>query len=163
MAQRIIQGTVISDKMDKTVVVLVQHRKKHRLYHKVLSLTTHFKAHDEENTCRLGDVVRIVESRPLSKEKRWRVIEVLRQGDVADVAPESIGREIEESIATGSAGGEPADTPAAEMEASALVATAAEEEANAEDPVPAAEEPAPKRRTRARKPAADAADVDEAQ
>ncbi len=93
--QRVIQGTVVSDKMDKTVVVSIERRKKHRLYHKVVSLTQRYKAHDETNQCRLGDMVRIEECRPLSKEKRWRVIEVLTRGDVADVAPSSIGREEE--------------------------------------------------------------------
>ena len=93
--QRIIQGTVVSDKMDKTIVVTVVRRKKHRLYHKVLSLTSRYKAHDEQNACRLGDLVRIQECRPMSKDKRWRVVEILTRGDVADVAPETIGRDIE--------------------------------------------------------------------
>ena len=93
--QRIIQGTVVSDKMDKTIVVTVVRRKKHRLYHKVMSLTSRYKAHDELNACKLGDTVRIEECRPMSKDKRWRVVEILTRGDVADVAPESIGRDIE--------------------------------------------------------------------
>jgi small subunit ribosomal protein S17 len=93
--QRVIQGVVVSDKMDKTVVVSVERRKKHRLYHKVMSLTQRYKAHDEANGCKLGDVVRIQECRPMSKEKRWRVIEVLTRGDVADIQPAAIGREIE--------------------------------------------------------------------
>ena len=93
--QRVIQGTVVSDKMDKTIVVAVERRKKHRLYHKVVTFTRRYKAHDEGNACRLGDVVRIVESPPISKDKRWRVIDVLSKGDVAEVAPETIGREIE--------------------------------------------------------------------
>jgi small subunit ribosomal protein S17 len=93
--QRVIQGTVVSDKMNKTVVVSVERRKKHRLYHKVVSFTNRYKAHDETNACHLGDMVRIEECRPMSKEKRWRVIEVLTRGDVADVAPSSIGREEE--------------------------------------------------------------------
>ncbi|MCC6382338.1 MAG: 30S ribosomal protein S17 [Dehalococcoidia bacterium] len=93
--QRIIQGTVVSDKMDKTVVVRVERRKKHRLYHKVMSLTQRYKAHDENNDCRLGDVVRIAESRPVSRDKRWRVVEILTRGDVAEIAPETIGREVE--------------------------------------------------------------------
>jgi small subunit ribosomal protein S17 len=95
--QRIIQGTVVSDKMDKTIVVAVERRKKHRLYHKVMSLTQRFKAHDEENACHLGDVVRISESRPISRDKRWRVIEIISRGDVAEVAPQTIGRDIEET------------------------------------------------------------------
>ena len=93
--QRVILGTVVSDKMDKTVVVSVARRKKHRLYHKVVSFTNRYKAHDEENQCRLGDRVRIEECRPISREKRWRVIEVLTRGDVADVAPSTIGRDVE--------------------------------------------------------------------
>jgi len=95
--QRVIQGTVVSNKMEKTVVVTVERRKKHRLYHKVMSVTQRYKAHDEANTCQLGDLVRIVECRPISKEKRWRVIEVLTRGDVADIAPETIGRDIEKT------------------------------------------------------------------
>ena len=95
--QRVIQGTVVSDKMDKTIVVTVQRRKKHRLYHKVMTLTQRYKAHDETNACHLGDIVRIEECRPMSREKRWRVIEVLTRGDVAEIAPESIGRDIEET------------------------------------------------------------------
>ena len=93
--QRVIQGTVVSDKMQKTIVVSVERKKKHRLYHKVMGVTERYKAHDETNECKLGDVVRIQECRPLSKDKRWRVVEVLTKGDVAEIAPESIGRDIE--------------------------------------------------------------------
>ncbi len=93
--QRVIQGTVVSDKMQKTVVVSVERKKKHRLYHKVVTVTERFKAHDNDDSCKLGDVVRIEESRPMSKDKRWRVIEILTRGDVADVAPSTIGRELE--------------------------------------------------------------------
>jgi small subunit ribosomal protein S17 len=95
--QRVIQGTVVSDKMQKTVVVEVERRKKHRLYHKVVTFTSRYKAHDDGGACHLGDVVRIEECRPISKDKRWRVVEVLTRGDVADVAPSTIGREIEET------------------------------------------------------------------
>jgi small subunit ribosomal protein S17 len=93
--QRVLQGTVVSNKMQKTVVVAVERKKTHRLYHKVVTVTGRYKAHDETNECRLGDLVRIQESRPLSKEKRWRVIEIVTRGDVAEVAPETIGRDIE--------------------------------------------------------------------
>jgi small subunit ribosomal protein S17 len=93
--QRVIQGTVVSDKMQKTVVVSVERKKKHRLYHKVVTVTERYKAHDDNDSCKLGDLVRIEECRPMSKDKRWRVIEVLTRGDVADVAPETIGRDIE--------------------------------------------------------------------
>jgi small subunit ribosomal protein S17 len=93
--QRVIQGTVVSDKMQKTVVVSVERKKKHRLYHKVVTVTERYKAHDDKDSCKLGDIVRIEECRPMSKDKRWRVIEILTRGDVADVAPETIGRDIE--------------------------------------------------------------------
>ena len=95
--QRVIQGIVVSDKMQKTIVISVERKKKHRLYHKVVTVTERYKAHDQDDSCKLGDVVRIQECRPLSKDKRWRVIEILTRGDVADVAPSTIGREIEET------------------------------------------------------------------
>jgi small subunit ribosomal protein S17 len=72
-------GRVTSDKMDKTVVVIVERLKRHRRYGKVMRQTKKYKAHDEENRCQVGDKVRIVESRPLSKEKRWVVTEVLER------------------------------------------------------------------------------------
>jgi small subunit ribosomal protein S17 len=72
-------GSVVSDKMDKTVVVLVERLVRHPRYGKVLRQVKKYKAHDEGNVCRVGDVVRIVESRPLSREKRWAVEEILRQ------------------------------------------------------------------------------------
>ncbi len=74
-----LSGRVVSDKMDKTVVVKVERFKRHRLYHKVVKVVKRYKAHDEENTCRIGDLVRIVESRPLSKEKRWIVEEIVER------------------------------------------------------------------------------------
>lgn len=98
--QRVIQGTVVSDKMDKTIVVTVERRRKHRLYHKVMTNTQRYKAHDESNDCKLGDVVTIVESRPLSKEKRWRLLSIISRGDVADVNPRSIGTDIERTAQT---------------------------------------------------------------
>ncbi len=70
-------GTVISDKMDKTVVVAVINRFPHSIYQKTVSRTTRYKAHDEDNNCKLGDRVRITETRPLSATKRWIVAEVL--------------------------------------------------------------------------------------
>lgn len=70
-------GRVASDKMDKTVVVVVKRTTRHRLYGKVLRRAKKYKAHDERNECRIGDQVRIIESRPLSREKRWQVIEIL--------------------------------------------------------------------------------------
>jgi small subunit ribosomal protein S17 len=72
-------GTVVSDKMDKTVVVQVTDRKAHPLYKKVIQHRVRFKAHDEGNECKVGDLVRIMETRPLSKDKRWRVMEVVEK------------------------------------------------------------------------------------
>ena len=70
-------GTVVSDKMDKTVVGAVENRFPHPIYQKTVSRTKRYKAHDEENTCKVGDRVRITETRPLSRTKRWAVAEVL--------------------------------------------------------------------------------------
>jgi small subunit ribosomal protein S17 len=70
-------GKVVSDKMDKTIVVAVETYKKHNLYHKRIKYTKKFKAHDENNQAKIGDTVRITETRPLSKDKRWRLVEVV--------------------------------------------------------------------------------------
>jgi len=83
-------GVVVSDKMDKTVVVAVESRHPHPLYRRVIRRTTKFKAHDEANECRLGDTVRIVETRPLSKDKRWRVTEIVARREVPEIAPTAI-------------------------------------------------------------------------
>ncbi|HYW26771.1 MAG TPA: 30S ribosomal protein S17 [Terriglobales bacterium] len=72
-------GMVVSDRMDKTVVVQVTDRKAHPLYKKVIQHRSRFKAHDEGNECKVGDLVRIMETRPLSKDKRWRVVEVVEK------------------------------------------------------------------------------------
>ena len=72
-------GIVVSDKMDKTVVVAVRTKVRHPLYGKMVNKTTKFKAHDENNDCGEGDIVRIMETRPLSKDKRWRVVEIIEK------------------------------------------------------------------------------------
>ena len=72
-------GTVVSDKMQKTVVVAIQRRVPHPTYGKMITRTKHFKAHDEQNASKAGDIVRIMETRPLSKDKRWRVVEILER------------------------------------------------------------------------------------
>jgi len=77
--RRTMVGRVASDEMDKTVVVVVERLKRHPLYGKVVRASKRYKAHDADKACRVGDVVRIVESRPLSKEKRWVVMEILRR------------------------------------------------------------------------------------
>ncbi|MDA8099136.1 MAG: 30S ribosomal protein S17 [Nitrospiraceae bacterium] len=72
-------GRVISDKMDKTVVLAVTRRIAHSRYNKVVNRTTKFKAHDEKNECKIGDLVRFIETRPLSKDKRWKVLEIIEK------------------------------------------------------------------------------------
>ena len=72
-------GRVISDKMDKTVVLAVTRRIAHTKYNKVVNRTTKFKAHDEKNECKTGDLVRFIETRPLSKDKRWKVLEIIEK------------------------------------------------------------------------------------
>ena len=79
-ARRTKTGRVTSNKMDKTVVVAVEMVTRHRLYGRTLRRTRHFKAHDEGNRCEIGDTVLIAESRPISKDKHWRVQEILRRG-----------------------------------------------------------------------------------
>lgn len=72
-------GKVVSDKMDKTIVVAIETLVRHPLYKKSIKRTTKFKAHDENNECKVGDKVLIMETRPLSKEKRWRLVEILER------------------------------------------------------------------------------------
>jgi small subunit ribosomal protein S17 len=72
-------GKVVSDKMDKTIVIAVVTYKKHDLYHKRIKYTKKFKAHDENNEAKIGDVVRVMETRPLSKDKRWRLVEMVEK------------------------------------------------------------------------------------
>jgi len=72
-------GKVVSDKMDKTVVVAVETLVRHPLYQRIIRRTAKFKAHDEDNSCHTGDKVKIVETRPLSRDKRWRVVEILER------------------------------------------------------------------------------------
>ncbi|KIL34487.1 30S ribosomal protein S17 [Cohnella kolymensis] len=75
-------GKVVSDKMDKTIVVAVETYKKHSLYHKRIRYTKKFKAHDENNEAQIGDTVRIMETRPLSKDKTWRMVEIVEKAIV---------------------------------------------------------------------------------
>jgi small subunit ribosomal protein S17 len=87
-------GMVVSDKMDKTVIVAVDTPRRHRLYNKSIKRTVKYKVHDEKNQSKTGDTVRIEETRPLSREKRWRVAEIITKGEVADIKPEEIATEI---------------------------------------------------------------------
>jgi small subunit ribosomal protein S17 len=72
-------GKVVSDKMDKTIVVAVETRVPHKLYKKIIKRTYKLKAHDENNECGIGDIVKVMETRPLSKEKRWRLVEIIEK------------------------------------------------------------------------------------
>ena len=72
-------GKVVSNKMDKTIVVAIEDHVKHPLYKKIVKRTYKLKAHDEENTCNIGDTVKVMETRPLSKDKRWRLVEVVEK------------------------------------------------------------------------------------
>ncbi|MDD7370927.1 MAG: 30S ribosomal protein S17 [Blautia sp.] len=72
-------GKVVSDKMDKTIVVAIEDHVKHPLYKKIVKRTYKLKAHDEENTCNVGDTVKVMETRPLSKDKRWRLVEIVER------------------------------------------------------------------------------------
>ncbi len=84
-------GRVVSAKMAKTVVVAVESRKPHPLYRRIVRSTKRYMAHNDNNQARLGDTVRIQETRPLSKMKRWEVVDILVQGNVAEVQPKEIG------------------------------------------------------------------------
>ena len=83
-------GRVVSNRMDKTVVVAVETPRHHPLYKKTIKRVVKYKAHDENNECRQGDMVRIIETRPLSRQKRWRVAEIITRGEVAEVQPKEI-------------------------------------------------------------------------
>ena len=72
-------GTVVSDKMDKTIVVAIEDHVKHPLYGKIVKRTYKLKAHDEKNECSIGDTVKVMETRPLSKDKRWRLVEIVEK------------------------------------------------------------------------------------
>jgi small subunit ribosomal protein S17 len=83
-------GNVVSTKMDKTAVVAVETLKRHPLYRKTFKRVVKYKAHDEDNQCKLGDKVRIIETRPLSRHKRWRVAEIIIREEMAEVKPQEI-------------------------------------------------------------------------
>lgn len=83
-------GRVVSRKMDKTAIVAVETDKLYPLYHKRIKRTVKYKVHDEKNQSQTGDLVRLVETRPLSKEKRWRIAEIITKAEVAEIKPEEI-------------------------------------------------------------------------
>ena len=107
-------GRVVGDKMDKTVVVSVQWRTSHLLYRKAINRRARFKAHDAANECRVGDLVRLVETRPYSKTKRWRVAEIISREEIAEVQPDEIAVDEDVMTARGDASGDPQASAAAE-------------------------------------------------
>ena len=148
-------GTVVSAKNDRTVIVAVSRANRHRLYGKVIRQTKRYPVHDPENLATLGDLVVIEECRPISKTKRWRLVEVLTEREVAEVRPESIDEALVDEVqrsAARAAAEEAGDAPEG-AEAAAPVAEAAAEppaaeetpanEAAAPEPEPAAPEPEP--------------------
>ena len=138
-------GQVISDKMDKTVVVAVQWRQRHSVYRKSIRRISKFHAHDEQNDARIGDRVLIVETKPLSRLKRWRIAEILERHEVPEIAPQEIGAAIEEEIAQPEAAVAVADVPQAEEVDTAETEAAVESEPEVveESEPEAAEEPEP--------------------
>ena len=136
-------GTVVSDVNDQTVVVEVERASRHRIYRKVIRRTKRYHVHDEQNEATRGDLVRIEECRPISKLKRWRLIEVLTERVVAEVSPDTIGQEVVDEVQRSAARAEAAgDTPTAEAASDdAPAAQAATErpaaEAASEDAAPA--------------------------
>jgi small subunit ribosomal protein S17 len=137
--QKSLVGTVVSDRMEKTVIVAVETTTRHRIYHKIFKRTKRYMAHDDRLGAKPGDQVRILETRPLSRHKRWRVSEVLQRGEVAEVQPQEIDADLIERPREQSAAEAPvAEAPPA-AEATEVVETpeaAAEPAADAE---PAAE------------------------
>ena len=132
-------GQVISDKMDKTAVVAVQWRQRHPVYRKSIRRISKFHAHDEQNDARIGDRVLIVETKPLSRLKRWRIAEILERHEVPEIAPQEIGAAIEEEIAQPEVAVAVADIPQAEE-----LDTAEPEQEVAEEPeAEVVEEPEP--------------------
>ena len=145
-----ITGTVVSDKMDKTVVVQVASTSRHRLYKKIMRRTKRYHAHDDRLGAKPGDTVRIVETRPMSRLKRWRVAEIVTRGDVADIAPREIDaeylsmhREKEAPPAPKAASvdaGEAAGEPSAEASVAGEPEAAARDEAVTVEDAPADED-----------------------
>lgn len=118
--RKVREGKVVSDRMEKTIVVAVQSNIRHRLYKKTIRRVRKFMAHDEDGVARLGDQVRIAESAPISKRKRWRLVEVIEKAELPEVAPESIDLEL-----LGEVKKEEAEEPAAAPPAPAAVIAAA--------------------------------------
>ena len=96
--RRTLVGQVVSNKMAKTIVVKVETRRQHPLYKKHVVYSKKFKAHDETNTCKVGDVVKLRETRPLSKEKRWRLVEILTRSGTREPSPVTLKKLTDEPL-----------------------------------------------------------------
>src|SRR5262245_36388818 len=92
--RKILLGEVVSNRMHKTITVQVERRVRHPIYERVVKRSKKFHAHDEHNQCQIGDIVRIVETRPLSKTKCWRLLEIVRRQATADLTPLASGEEL---------------------------------------------------------------------
>jgi small subunit ribosomal protein S17 len=136
-------GTVVSDATDQTVVVAIERAAPHRIYRKVVRRTKRYHVHDPENQATLGDLVRIEECRPISKTKRWRLVEVLTEREVAEVAPEELDTELVQEFQRSAvhAEAEEAEAEAAEQAAEAPAAEAEVEPAAEVAEAPEAEAP----------------------
>ncbi len=104
--RKIRYGHIVNDKMDKTVVVAVETQRRHPVYNKTVKRAIKYKAHDEENKSKSGDLVKIIETRPLSKQKRWRVAEIITQAALIEIKPEEITEEIKEEVTKDTTGTE---------------------------------------------------------
>jgi len=141
--RKVREGVVVSDKMEKTVIVAVEANTRHRLYKKIIRRERRFMAHDEAGGANLGDRVRIVEGKPISRRKHWRVVEVLERAELPELAPGEIDLELLGEVKAGvasppeAAPQKAADEEAKAEEAPAAEAAVAEEAAEAE---PATEE-----------------------
>ncbi len=158
-------GVVVAHGNDKTVIVAVGSAARHRLYGKVIRRTKRYPVHDPENVATTGDLVVIEECRPISKTKRWRLVEVITEREVAEVAPESIDEalvdEMQRTAARAAAEAEEAAEPAAEAETEEPTAEAEADEpaaeAEADEPAAEAEADEPAAEAEAEEPAAEAA------
>ena len=149
-------GSVVSTRMDRTAVVDMVWKQRHRLYRKQMRRVARFYIHDPENQCRLGDTVRIQETRPISKSKHWRLLEILQRRQVAEIRPIELEPNIDSAIAEAV---EASDAAVVELETGAADAADEDSETGAVEPETgtvesASEAPAPARRTRRRAAAA---------
>ncbi len=134
--QKSLTGTVVSDKMDKTVIVVVETTTRHRLYHKIMKRSKRYLAHDDHLEAKPGDLVRIMETRPMSRHKRWRVAEIIERGEVPEIAPREIDSEYielhrEREAPPAPRAAEAPETAAHEADAETALAEAPEAEAQA--------------------------------